>query len=129
MVFVLAAFALVSILGVSAGIERGDGTMSSCSLMASQSTICQMSTIEHISQWQQAFFGVPKKANVLALAMTMFLIAAISSPKPLQLAQPRGLITQLPSYHNAYLVKIFDPLLLAFSDGILNPKIYKPASA
>lgn len=87
-----------------------------------------MSITEHISQWQQAFFGIPTKMGLLALAVILLTIIIISFAKPVfRLEQLTEFAARLVVYHKAHLVKMFDPLLLAFSDGILNPKIYEPA--
>lgn len=128
-IFVLASFAFVSILGVGIGMEMTDSQMSSCPFMTGQATMCQMSITEHITQWQEAFLGIPTKTNLLALAMLLLAVVVIPFVKPFsQFEKLTELAARLFTYHKVHFVKIFDPLLLAFSDGILNPKIYGPAS-
>lgn len=128
-IFVLASFAFVSILGVGIGMEMTDSQMSSCPFMAGQTTMCQMSVTEHITQWQEAFLGIPTKTNLLALAMVLLTVVVIPFVKPFsQFEKLTELAARLFAYHKAHFVKIFDPFLLAFSDGILNPKIYEPAA-
>jgi hypothetical protein len=127
-IFVLASFAFVSLFGIGMGMEVRDGQMSSCPLMASGTSLCQMSVTEHISQWQQAFLGVPDKTNFLALALLLAAAVLITFAK--SLFQPKKLTelaARLFTYHKEHLVRIFDQLLIAFSDGILNPRIYEPA--
>lgn len=127
-IFVLASFAFMSILGMGVGMEMKDGKMSSCPFTAGQETMCQMNITEHIAQWQQAFLGILTKTDFLALAVAL-LIAIIASfiksfPQLKKLTAPTA---QFLAYHRANCAKVFDQLLVAFSDGILNPKIYEPA--
>ena len=124
----LASFAFASLLGMHMSMEMTDGQMSGCPFMAGQTTMCQMSATEHIAQWQRAFLGVPTKGNLLALAIVLFATVLVPFTKPFsQLEKLTKLASRLFAYHKTSLVKVFDPLLLAFSDGILNPKIYEPA--
>jgi hypothetical protein len=127
-IFVLALFVFVSLLGIGMGMEVRDGQMSSCPLMASGASLCQMSVTEHISKWQQAFLGVPSKTNFLAFALLLAAAVPITFAKSLfQHKKLTELAARLFTYHKEHLVRIFDPLLIAFSDGILNPRIYEPA--
>lgn len=127
-IFVLVSFAFMSILGVGIGMEMTDGQMYSCPFMAGQTAICQMSITEHITQWQEAFLGIPIKTNFFVLIIVLLAIVVISFAKAFsQLEKLTELATRLSAYYKAHFVKIFVPLLIAFSDGILNPKIYEPA--
>ena len=122
--FVFASFVFASLFGMGISMEMKDGQMSSCPFVASQASICQMSVTEHISQWQQAFLGIPTKTNLLALALLLLAVFVIPFAKPLTKIKQNELAIRLISYCKTAATKIFDPLLLAFSDGILNPKIY-----
>lgn len=127
-IFVFASFAFASILGVGMSMEMTDGKMSGCPFMASQATLCQMSVTEHISQWQQAFLGIPTKTD--SLAFVVILLAAIITPFTKlfsQFEKQREFAARLLAYCKTHIAKTFNPLLFAFSDGILNPKIYEPA--
>ena len=125
--FVLASFAFMSIFGVGIGMTVQDGQMSSCPFMAGQETMCQMSVTQHIVQWQRAFLGIPK-GDFLALAVILLAIVLIPFAKPFsKLEKLTEFTAQLFAHEKAHPLKVFDPLLLAFSDGILNPKIYEPA--
>ena len=118
----------MSLFGISVGMEARNGQMSSCPFMASEASVCQMSATAHISQWQQAFLGVPNKINFLALALILAAAVLITFAK--SLFKPKkltDLAARLLAYHKEHLVRVFDPLLIAFSDGILNPRIYEPA--
>ncbi len=125
----LISFAFMSLFGMSMGMEAKDGQMSSCPFMAEQEVMCQMNIMEHITQWQKAFLGVPNKTNFLALALILAAAVLVTFGK--SLFQPKKLTelaARLLAYHKEHLVRVFDPLLIAFSDGILNPKIYEPAN-
>jgi len=127
-IFVLASFAFMSLFGMSMGMEAKDGQMSSCPFMASGVSLCQMSVTEHISQWQQAFLGVPNRTNFLELALILVAAVLITFAKSLfQSKKLTELAARLFAYHKEPLVRVFDPFLIAFSDGILNPRIYEPA--
>ncbi len=68
------------------------------------------------------------KTNLLALAIVLLAVVVIPFVKPFsQFEKLTELAARLFAYHKAHFVKVFDPLLHAFSDGILNPKIYEPA--
>lgn len=125
---VLASFALMSVLGMGIGMEITDGQMSSCPFMAGQPTMCQMNITEHIAQWQQTFLGIPTKTNFLALAVILLIGVLASFIKPFsQLKKLAKSTARFLAYRRANFAKVFDPILVALSDGILNPKIYEPA--
>lgn len=122
---ILTSFVFTSILGIGIGMEMKNGHMSSCPLTAGQATICRMNITEHIAQWQQAFLGIPTKENALTLAVLLLAVVLVLLVKPLfQLGKLTELAARLLAYYKANLAKVFDPLIIAFSDGILNPKIY-----
>jgi len=125
--FVLASFVFMSLFGIGISMEIKDGQMSSCPFMASEASLCQMSATEHIAQWQQAFLGVPAKSSVLILALLLLVFAIVPFAKPLSQIKQTEMVARFLFYLRDIANKILDPLLLAFSDGILNPKIYEPA--
>ena len=86
-----------------------------------------MNATEHIGQWQQAFLGVLAKNNVLPFALLFLVFAIVPFAKLFSQIKQTELAARLISYCKTAATKILNPLLLAFSDGILNPKIYEPA--
>lgn len=123
--FTLISFVFISILGIGVGIEMKDGHMSSCPFTAGQEAMCRMNITEHIAQWQQAFLGIPTKGDFLILAVLLLAVALVPFAKQFsQLEKLTESAARLFACHKTNLVKVFDPLLIAFSDGILNPKIY-----
>lgn len=127
-IFVLVSFVFMSILGMGLSMEMRDGQMSSCPFMAGQETMCQMSVTQHIVQWQQSFLGIPIKTSLLALVTALLAVVIIPFVKPFsKLEELNKFVARLFVYRTTHIVKVFDPLLLAFSDGILNPRIYESA--
>jgi len=128
MLFVLVSFIFMSVFGMGIGMEMANGEMSSCPFMADQTTMCQMNVAEHIAKWQEAVTGIPIK--LLAFATTLLALAFVG---PIKLrAQPKELpafSARLLAHYKINLGKVFDRLLIAFSSGILKPKIYAPARA
>ena len=124
--FVLTSFTFMSLFGIGIGMAMQDGQMSSCPFMANQTSICQMSVNEHIATWQQSFLGVPAKSSVLILASLLLAFAVVPFAKPFSQVKQSKTAARFLFYLRSIANKIFDPLLLAFSDGILNPKIYEP---
>lgn len=123
----LTSFAFASLLGmnVAMDMEAKDGQMSRCPFMAEPSTMCQMGVVEHIVQWQQAFLGIPSKQNFRALAMVLLAVVIVGFVKPFsRLEELTRSAARLFDYYAARSIKVFDKLLSAFSEGILNPKIY-----
>ena len=125
--FVLASFVFMSLFGIRIGMDIKDGQMSSCPFMASQTSMCQMSVTEHIGQWQQTFLGIPTKTNLLMLALLLLAVIAIPFAKTFTQIKQSEPVVRFISYFKDAATKILNPFLLAFSDGILNPKIYEPA--
>ena len=109
-------------------MELKNGQMSSCPFMAEQEVMCQMNIMEHIAEWREAFLGIPAKTNFLAFAAVLLIAIFSSFVKPFpQLKNLTESAARFLAYHRANFAKVFDPLLVAFPDGILNPKIYEPA--
>ena len=115
----------MGVFGVGVGMEMNDGQMFSCPFTAGQKSICQMNITEHIAQWQQAFIGIPTKEDFLALIIVLLAVILVLFAKPFsRLEKLTELVARVLAYLRANFAKVFDPLLIAFSDGILNPKIY-----
>lgn len=122
---VLASFVFISIFGMSAGLKNGE--MSSCPFMIDQESMCEMSVTEHITKWQAVLTGIPTNTTLIMFALVLLATALIPFVKPFsELKNLSALTARMLAYQRAHFAKIFDPLLLAFSDGILNPKIYEP---
>ncbi len=97
-----------------------NGQMVNCPFMNGLSSFCQMSVSEHINQWQQ-FFKIIKGGAPLLYVFALLFIVLLSIYKKTNDALQR---------HRHYFyrykpeIKLFDNLALAFSDGLIHPKIY-----
>ncbi len=97
-----------------------DGSMSGCPFMG-QALLCQMSVFEHIAKFQSLFTAVVQNnliAFLAAILITIFttiighLLFTTAPPKQLAYANhaPQGVT--------------FNKILLAISDGIIQPKLF-----
>lgn len=127
--FALIAFLLVAFFGASQsmGMEmKDDGTMGGC-LFTGMEEICTMKFEEHLAQWQSMFTTTaPQKALAIALLLLLvvvFVAVAILKRNLLLLFSYYTTRWRLYIRHNPEL-SFFNPLKEAFSQGILNPKIY-----
>lgn len=123
------AFMSVSFFGISLtmGMEKmADGSMSGC-LFTGVEEICQMTFTEHLSQWQSMFTTTVVK-NTFAQALLLLLAIAFVAVAIFK----RNLLLLFSFYTTRWRLYIrdnpelslFDNLREAFSQGILNPKIY-----
>jgi hypothetical protein len=130
---IISLFAFLSVLlfGISHtfGMEmRENGTMGGC-LFDGKAEICPMAFSEHLSRWQGMFTAIPQKADVL---ITLFLlISAFGAFLLFNLRRHLLLLmfSRLSDRWRLYIkqnphLSLFNHLREAFSQGILNPKIY-----
>lgn len=128
--FALIAFLSVASFGASQSMmrmeKRGDGTMGGC-LFTGMEEICKMTFSKHLSQWQSMFTTTaPQKAlafTLLLLFAVVFVAVAIFKRNLLLLFSYYTMRWRLYIRQNPEL-SIFNHLREAFSQGILNPKIY-----
>lgn len=87
--------------------------------------ICQMNPTEHIQEWQSMFTMLPVQSAVLALLalFAFFAICKFKLRNRVSLSDPALVHSQR---HRARYADfhIFDPLKDAFSNGIINPKVF-----
>lgn len=122
---ITSGFVFVSLFGLSLGMStQPNGKMSDCPFANNTASICTMSPLEHIAAWQSFFSTLPVKKMLLIFSLVIFALALFLLPKFFQ---------QFLKYQNLfylqrcrYLQKVFirHPLQEAFSNGILNPKIF-----
>ena len=94
-------------------------------LFNGQTEVCAMNFLEHIALWQGMFTILPQNTGLLDLLILAFvLIAVVAFWNPLTefselvASRWRLYIKQNPQ------IRLFNPLIEEFSQGILNPKIY-----
>lgn len=123
---VIMTFLIAVISGISFTMGAGNkGTMGNCPFMDNASSLCQMGVAEHMEKWRQLFAAIQNRNTfflfVLGLLFTAFVIYRLTFY--FSLAPPLVLIFQRYQKKNPE-VKLFDHLLLAFSDGVIQPKIF-----
>lgn len=127
--FMLIAFLFIAFFGVSqtTGMQmRSDGTMGGC-LFSGMEEICTMRFTEHLTQWQSMFTTTvtqnPLTTILLLLLAVVFVAVGIFKRNLLLLFSYDVNRWRLYIRRNPEL-SLFNPLKEAFSQGILNPKIY-----
>ncbi len=97
--------------------------MTNCPLSSNFLTPCHMGINQHIAKWQQIFQALPFTSASLLFLLGFFFISTVFYIRTVSsLAPPMS--SRLKSYQKEHPNIGFDKLLLAFSDGILHPKIY-----
>lgn len=119
----LLTFIFVTLFGLNLSMQtHADGKMSNCPFMVGQSSMCQMPAGDHILKWQQMFVAIPQFSYFLFLSVVFF-VSLTFLISQFTLASPNTLT--LKAYKTNHPEnKLFNNLLLAFSDGIIHPKIY-----
>jgi len=97
-----------------------NGHMANCPFMDSLSSFCQMSASEHITQWQQ-FFAMTKEKNLL-LSLFFLCVAVFAIQKAYDKLRHQHFRNYF--YQHTPEIKLFNYFALAFSQGLIHPKIY-----
>jgi len=119
------AFLMMSFLCFYPMKNSKNETMYNCSLMGSLLNFCQMSAVEHVSQWKQLFTVTQAKNLSLSLLFALFLSQVI-----LFIDNDReyyGLEFQRFRNHFYWrkpITKLFNRLLIALSQGNIHSQIY-----
>jgi len=114
------AFTLSFGFGVATMHMDDNGNMSNCPFMNS-AAICQMSFSEHIATFQSTFRVIPSKMVFSAMLVLTFLLVTFSTIIPRIYSPPNNLRLFLK---NSLEMPFSSKLLLALSDGIIQPKLY-----
>ena len=116
-----AIFVMMSVGGVlSSEMMMQDGMMIPCPFMG-VSSLCNMTPLEHVSQWQQMFTTTSQEFATTATLLLLSLVVVFSFVQ-LSLKLNRTPVRLVSRYR--YRERAFDPLRLAFARGILHPKLY-----
>lgn len=123
---IIGVFVFSATFSMTLGMQRDErGNMSNCPFMYEQTSVCSMGFVEHIAKWQQLFtVTFPESgevAFVIFLVITFVYLAVFARAPNIS-----GLVLPLfpPVPKNKPEAKLFNYLVIAFSQGILNPKIY-----
>ncbi len=125
LLLVLLTFVFISVFGMNMTMTmQKDGKMSNCPfMMNNSSSFCQMSVAEHIQKWQEMFAAIASRQISISFILAALLIPFIYSLTQLTLAPPLTQIFQRYSKEHPD-IRAFNPLLSAFSNGILHPQVY-----
>lgn len=121
---------LVVILGVGMemNMDKG-GSMTGCFFLNYQGplALCPMSALEHMARWQEAFSAVPvlRLLSISLFALQLLYLLPTSLVADLKPNVKRSLHALS---RDRRLLICFDYLVLAFSQGILHPKIFEPVT-
>ncbi len=117
------AFIFMSFLGLSHMLMDRHGEMMNCPFM-STTVLCQMTPLQHLSAWQNMFTQVSIKeiSNPFILILLSFLLATLFR----NFLYEFNFSLKQNLYFKTKTILVFIPNLLkeAFSNGILNPKVY-----
>lgn len=105
------------------GMGMQDGQMPGCPF-SGEGAICTMNPLEHIAAWQNAFTTtVQNERDLTLLLIGLALLFTVGFWR--KLFTKKDLRT-LQRWHSVLREEfnIFDPLQEAFSNGILNPKVF-----
>lgn len=120
------AFLIMSFWGLYSMPMDEHGKMVGCPFTINSTSLCQMSFTEHIAKWQQLFIAMPNKSLLFSAFVLLFVLLIALLPI---IPKTRGEM-MLPQRFRNHLykhkpeIKLFNHLLVTFSQGILNPKIY-----
>lgn len=126
----LATFLFFGLFGMSHSTMNmgpdGSMTMSDCPLMSGQAVVCNMNPLEHIAAWQSMFTGMLQQSSsdLLALLLTALGLALVWTKIlwPRLDQEPRLAFAVVAGRQNYLPPPLLQEL---FSNGILNPKVFK----
>ena len=97
-----------------------DGMMHDCPFMG-VAAICNMSPLEHLSEWQTMFTATSQQFGTAVLLLLLILVLLWSFAT--DLSPPKQSSIPIVSLYSKR-ERIFDPLRLAFARGIIHPKVF-----
>lgn len=118
------AFLAMSFSGLYSMPMDEHGEMRDCPFMKNSAYLCQMSVIEHIVHWRQLFILIMDNNFSLLFFVFFFfpvLLSFMNSKVRDKLFSQRfykSFCRDKPE------IKLFNYLLIAFSQGILHPRVY-----
>ncbi len=94
-----------------------------CPFMTDGTSLCPMSTVDHISAWESTFLLVIPSLSLLLLNMTVAIVILVVAPNLLKLER---YVKSLPFKYLKERLYTFSYRSLQefFSDGILHPKLF-----
>ncbi len=113
---------LFGIFGFGLGMDMNSQT-AICPFDGHLESICEMNPMEHAQEWQSMFTTLSIKDTLALLSLFIALFAILKLRQMFSVSK----ISQTDSYINLFYIgrpPIFNPFKEAFSNGILNPKIF-----
>lgn len=112
------SFLFISLFGLNLSMRMDKDMMSTCPFMNNNSSVCQMPATDHLSKWLQTFVAT-SQLPYFVIILTVFFVSFKFLFSQLTLAPPslRGYKRDYPES------KLFNKLVLAFSDGLIHSKI------
>ncbi len=123
--FIAMIFILIGIFGITE-VGDMDGTIIICPFSGHSMSICKMNPLEHIEEWQSMFTTLPSKGTlsvILSILLTLLALLGLKYFKKLSLENFSRPETWMESFYSRT-VPVFNHLQEAFSQGILNPKLF-----
>ena len=125
-IMLVGGFMLAATFGMMIGMQTDEhGMMSGCPFMSEQASICPMGVMEHIAKWQQLVTAVLFTSHtsdsfiffLLAVVIFFYFCAYAKSLFLLFVPSP-------PVMHSRQEIALYHHLKIAFSQGILHPRLY-----
>ncbi|MEK7123227.1 MAG: hypothetical protein AAB855_05235 [Patescibacteria group bacterium] len=115
-------YVAIALFGVGAMLmpsEHGDMLIGGCPLMGDTGSLCQKGILDHINHWNMLFATIGTSLIVVFAA----LVAIVVIPRVVLLTSPPH--ERYRRYaHGTPHVRLFQPLVLIFSSGIVQPKLF-----
>lgn len=100
-------------------MDDGSTEMAGCPFMETGS-LCQMTVAEHLRVWESLFVAVTHPEFLFSL----LLIFSVAAFVRVTLTGPPESLVVVDRYRRRPDIALFKPLLFAFSDGIIQSKLY-----
>lgn len=105
------------------GMEMNmDSPTANCPFGGHSMSICKMNPMEHIQEWQSMFTTLSTKDALAFIFVLFFILTLLKFRYRFSLSLLPQLNHTRPFYVNRILIS--SPLEEAFSNGILNPKVF-----
>ncbi len=125
---IVTLFGVVSLLLIGSsgifhsGMDMQSGkAMGNCPFMPGMTALCNMSPLEHVAAWQSMFTTTAAESALTLILLLIFAaIVFVYSLRRELYPEPRAPLL----YRKLAVVLCRSPLQEAFSNGILNPKVF-----
>lgn len=123
-ILVLFAASVFGLAHTATGMDMdGAPHMPGCPFMG-EAVMCTMTIMEHIQQWHTIFTATPAKVLALSFVMLLFVFALSVLAVRIRFIDIVRYQLSKNFLETLYFPRYFNHLQEAFSQGILNPKIY-----